>query len=107
MARRETARRTTTAPPMRRFTQEEMLRQVAASDTRACVAVDGHGLLPPLMRCVGACPRCAELTAKYNAAAPERERARQEYEAANPIKAAEAAHQDGPHVPTDDFEADA
>jgi hypothetical protein len=96
MPKREISRRTNAAGAPARFTRDQMLAQVLGDPSRECVAIDAAPMLPPLMRCVGGCGRCADLMAKYLAAAPVRERARQEYEATNPMKVAEAAHRDGP-----------
>jgi hypothetical protein len=60
---------------------------------RECISFM-HPLVGVIMRCTSPCDRCRTLAQEYADAAPERERARQEYEATNPMKAPK------PHIET-------
>jgi hypothetical protein len=83
--RRSHDRRHAAAKP-KKFTLDQMRAQVGGN-TRKCAAVSGAGLVPPLMRCPGPCPRCADLVQEFEDAAPQREAARQAYDAAQSKKA--------------------
>lgn len=55
----------------------------ALSGKRLCTSILSL-LVGVLNRCPGPCPRCAGLAKDFEAAAPDRERARLEYEATHP-----------------------